>query len=802
MKKRLLRVKSSRKKEETMFVFVFSFIVILLLILIFIFGGNQFFASFGLGQVVKNQDLDGISLKVEPTEYLLTVPNEDLIRQNIASLKNTNIEIISTLKLYNKEEAKSKKVIAKNLEKLALSRKKLLIEVMRSNPDAAVSYILPNSDRATLNMICNDCVENISTIEGTLEILHADFFDKGVSINIYTLITKDNRKINLHPAFGIDKGLISGTKLKIKGFKVDNDLIFNGTSSLSSPNQYFGGVEVQALANPEVLGDQKTLVVMVNFRNTIQPQYTVTNAEAWIKSNDKYYKENSYNKIFLSGAINPDKSADVFGWYTLPIDFTCSLNTIRTYTVNAVDPFVNFMEYSRLIIIAPLTGCGAWGFATLGKTYVSTADGLALLSTSWILVRDGLTNRVINGTIGHELGHNFGNHHATFYDCGDTSISEFGCTIKEYGDAYDILGDAFHFGHFNAIHKENVGWFSGANIQEVPANGIYNIEPIETATAGLKSIKIKRSAIDYLYVEYRRPIGFDWDLVSADVFNGALIHITRSDLSRSYLIDPTPLPTPPTDEYTIALLSGKTLIDPLTNSRITTVDSTPSLLTVDVTLGKTDFDPPEITINSPAFGSTVSGVVTIDVSATDPSGIELVAFEFWDWNPLGRINVIFLGADTAPPYQMALDTNLYSDYKKEIVVRAYDLAGSLCWQCNNMAVSQPHEINAQNPPRVEIINPLDGTSVSGTNVEISATASDNVGVQRVEFYYDNNILLGTNTISPYAITFDSTVANNGEHKIFAKAYDLVGNEATSNIRTIYVSNRVGGRGGSGSGKVL
>ncbi|HSX31874.1 MAG TPA: Ig-like domain-containing protein, partial [Candidatus Saccharimonadales bacterium] len=77
------------------------------------------------------------------------------------------------------------------------------------------------------------------------------------------------------------------------------------------------------------------------------------------------------------------------------------------------------------------------------------------------------------------------------------------------------------------------------------------------------------------------------------------------------------------------------------------------------------------------------------------------------------------------------------------------------------------------PPAVRITAPAAEASVSG-NVNITATATDTVGVSKVELYI-NSSLLGTDTSSPYAFTWDSTKVPNGTQVLTAKAYDAAGN---------------------------
>lgn len=92
------------------------------------------------------------------------------------------------------------------------------------------------------------------------------------------------------------------------------------------------------------------------------------------------------------------------------------------------------------------------------------------------------------------------------------------------------------------------------------------------------------------------------------------------------------------------------------------------------------------------------------------------------------------------------------------------------------------------PPTVSLTDPASGATVTGM-VVISATASDNVGVSRVEFYV-NNVLLSTSQAAPYQATWDTTRASNGTATLTAYAYDTSGNRSQVATASVTVSNPV------------
>lgn len=72
-------------------------------------------------------------------------------------------------------------------------------------------------------------------------------------------------------------------------------------------------------------------------------------------------------------------------------------------------------------------------------------------------------------------------------------------------------------------------------------------------------------------------------------------------------------------------------------------------------------------------------------------------------------------------------------------------------------------------------------------ITLAATATDDVGVIRVDFYIDN-ILKGSKTSAPYSISLDSTTLSNGSHSLTAKAYDASNNVGSSLATSFSISN--------------
>lgn len=96
------------------------------------------------------------------------------------------------------------------------------------------------------------------------------------------------------------------------------------------------------------------------------------------------------------------------------------------------------------------------------------------------------------------------------------------------------------------------------------------------------------------------------------------------------------------------------------------------------------------------------------------------------------------------------------------------------------------------PPSVSLSAPANGTTVSGSTVTISATASDNVGVSYVQFLLNGQNLGVADTAAPYSVNWNTTQVANGTYTLTAVARDAAGNQTTAAAVTVTVSNQASG----------
>jgi thermitase len=190
---------------------------------------------------------------------------------------------------------------------------------------------------------------------------------------------------------------------------------------------------------------------------------------------------------------------------------------------------------------------------------------------------------------------------------------------------------------------------------------------------------------------------------------------------------------------------------------------------------KTDTTPPTVTLNSPTSGSTVSATISVSVSATDNVGVAKV-----EWYLDGAL----AGTSTTATANFSWNTTTSPNGSHILQAKAYDAAGNVGSTANVSVTVQ----NDTTPPTAQITAPLAGNTVTST-IPVKVSASDNVGVTKVELYLDGALAASSTSASP-SFSWNTTTSTNGSHVLKAKAYDAAGNVGSSLAVTVTVQNPV------------
>ena len=200
-----------------------------------------------------------------------------------------------------------------------------------------------------------------------------------------------------------------------------------------------------------------------------------------------------------------------------------------------------------------------------------------------------------------------------------------------------------------------------------------------------------------------------------------------------------------------------------------------------------DTQAPAVSISAPLGSSSVSGLTTVDVSASDNVGVTKVVLQ---------VNGSTVATDTASPFQFSWDTATVSNGAANLVAVAYDAAGNSKASAsvsvnvaNNVVVSPPAPAPAPapvtsdtTPPVVAVVNPGNGNKVSG-RVRVSTSASDNAGASGIkQTLYIDGKLVASGSGSSLSFDWNTRKVSSGAHTIQAVAQDAAGNKTTASVQ--------------------
>lgn len=204
----------------------------------------------------------------------------------------------------------------------------------------------------------------------------------------------------------------------------------------------------------------------------------------------------------------------------------------------------------------------------------------------------------------------------------------------------------------------------------------------------------------------------------------------------------------------------------------------------------------------PTFGGLISASATSDTTiqlgwlpATDRNTPQnQITYLVYQATASGQENFSVPAAVTDPGAAIYVVGNLNPSATYFFVVRARNLAGGIdqnsVEKSATTAASGSSSIDTL-PPTVSITAPAAWSALSGA-ATLTASATDNVGVARVEFYTNGATLIGSQSTSgpnvSASIAWDTTRAPDGVYTLTAKAYDAANNSAISPGVIVTVAN--------------
>src|ERR1041385_1530137 len=556
------------------------------------------------------------------TATAATKENIQTAAPDIQRLHQLTMQVLDLGKEIQRAKADSdRRAIRDQLQTVAASRNDLLTELIKVNPGLAIQVALPEQILASLTPEARAYLEQHVDLDGELEVIYQENETTGELLHFLKVGSK---RLALHFSGEPPRRFLIGDHVHLHGLRVGDEVALATMQDVStSTSSTVAASPSMAYVAPNTFGEQKVLVLLVNFQDNTSQPWTIDQVRNTVfTSVNNYYLEASYQQTWLSG--------DVFGWYTLPINATCTESTIGTYANQAATAAgINLSAYKRLVYAYPTVSCGWTGSSTIGGNP----------SQSWI------NGSMAVRTVGHELGHGLGLYHSSAWDCG-TQVVGTTCSSVEYGDVIDIMGQPGITGHFNAYQKERLGWLgygSSSPVTTVQTSGTYWIDPYESPGANTKALKILKSTDPttgkntWYYVEFRRPIGFDSFISNnGNVMNGVMIHMGTDSAGYNYLLDLTPDTTAWTDA---ALDVGRSYNDASSNVTISVSSVSSTGAAVSTVFGPQPCVPasPSL-VESPSASQWVSAgsTLTYQVSLTNnDSGCSAATLNLSDYLPAG-----------------------------------------------------------------------------------------------------------------------------------------------------------------------
>lgn len=189
-----------------------------------------------------------------------------------------------------------------------------------------------------------------------------------------------------------------------------------------------------------------------------------------------------------------------------------------------------------------------------------------------------------------------------------------------------------------------------------------------------------------------------------------------------------------------------------------------------------DTQAPTDSILNPLANASVSGLVNVDVSATDNVGVTKVEL---------RVNGALVASDTAAPFVFTWNSSNVANGMAALTAVAYDAAG-------NSTVSAPVSINVANSttitsdttsPLITSLSPGAGRIKPKGSVSISSSATDNSGLAGItQSLYIDGALRATASGGSLAYTWNVNKVATGAHTITVVAADAAKNTSSMSVQ--------------------
>jgi hypothetical protein len=627
-----------------------------------------------------------------------------------------------------------------NRLKAKVEKRKNAMLKMFGHPDKFLRHAFSDDLRKQFPPQVQSMIEEKIQAEGLFKVIYEEDFVNEKSVIHYLLeeMNGHGKSFKLHFAGEIPNWK-TDDHIMVKGHRLDENIVLGLDSGATAST-------TASASSSLVAGEQKTAVILANFQNKSMECSAASVNSLMFSTVNSYYKEVSFNHVSLAG--------NVLGPFTIPHNSTdsCSYSSWGSSLHNAaLAAGIDLSAFTRLIYVFPNNSCSstASGYGTVGGSP----------SKSWIL---GYCDR--KEVYAHEFGHNLGMHHAS-------------TPTNEYGDYSDVMGYSWSaFFHQNAPHKVQMGWVPGGNVVDVSQSGTYTLNMLEQSSASTQALKIsKPDTQEFYFLGFRAPFNRDAALTSTYAHK-TNVHKFKGGSNKTYFLS--------------GLGDGISFRDDLNGVSVTQVAHTATSSTVAVNFfapvcGKAN---PLVTISPSSQSATPGKGLAYTLSITNKHSSSCAAAMF----ALSNVSLPGGFSGSFTPSTISLASGAVGTVQWVVNSSASSAVGSYAISAKAVDMSDTTKTASVSgtyvvfvdfePPVVSIIKPANMVKVKG-NISVEASASDNKGVGKVEFYVDGK-LSSTDASAPYSFFLNGNKLSTGQHAVMALGYDVAGNTASSSITIV------------------
>lgn len=482
-------------------------------------------------------------------------------------------------------------------EEIALKRRELFKELMRTNPRKAIETAVSEDSRNRLPSEIAQFVEKRISARGDFNVYAIDEFDFSNHKIEREFVTNNSRFEAF--VYGRKEAMTTKLDIALRGIVLDGLMAVDENSvrklesaeiaaEVGGETIYFADERkfdeyVRNLTNwemkiapsredisPWTEGSKTLLFIRIDFpdrpgepRDRFNQPLTEAAAQFLMDSPvNQFYINNSYEKTSLRATVTPvvrmPQPQSAYPRENLYGLVTDARNAARAQGYDTDNFNLDMVAYSY--------------------TEMHAFSGISPIGNKGALLNGTFTFKVAT----HELGHAYGLMHANLWRSFDGMPTGEGANV-EYGDDFDMMGrGATQETHFNASYKRNLDWLTVENIQNVNQNGVYRVFAYDTNASqpqGIRALKIRKDAEKDYWIEFRQQI-----TSLPNLLDGALIRWDSpfEGWRRTQLLDMNPSTQTLTDS---ALTVGQSFSDNTSGIKITVLrkgGTTPESLDIKV----------------------------------------------------------------------------------------------------------------------------------------------------------------------------------------------------------------------------